>query len=196
MQENYSETTKGLVAFRLKKRRYSEGHLYLSAVIYGNRIKALDIRYFIEEDNLITPTQNGFRVSMENISKLMAVLNRNPGDIVDEVISENRKRRLVVNFKDDKYGQGVDFRYYQTTDEYTGWQKKGIRMTLEDFKKLGGIVRNLKLDYSSVLAIGDLFENKIIRQKKADSTTGYKDKSEPRADGAFVNDALDDFLKL
>jgi hypothetical protein len=80
-----------------------------------------------------------------DIPKLEKLLKSSCDDIGEQVIWERSNRKLIVRRCDDRYGKGVDVRYYKNSPEYKGWEQRGIRFKDEDFISLGNLLRASRL---------------------------------------------------
>lgn len=125
----------------LSQKRYKDGYFFGTAIT-NDDIESLDFRFFRTADGGFSPTRSGFRISHDALDNFRKLVNKSDLPIDPFSIWEHEHRKLVVQYRDDEYGKAVDFRYYKTTTKYTGWEKRGIRLALSDFKKLREILRN------------------------------------------------------
>lgn len=126
----------GLYRFKLAQKRYKDGAFYWSAILDGQQARAFDGRFMLEEGAKLTPTKNGFRIPSEKLADLKKALGGDLRDLEDILIVVNKSFQLHLRYLNDKYGEGIDFRKFRTTDKYHGWDKSGIRMQLEDVATL------------------------------------------------------------
>src|SRR4051812_17289498 len=124
--------TVGIARLKLAQGRFGGGALYISAIYSAAEFVALDVRFFAEKDKLITPTPTGFRVPVAHLDSLAQLAQREPKQVGELTLWAGKKRKLVARRCDDKYGAGVDIRYYKTSAEYEGWEKRGIRLVEDD----------------------------------------------------------------
>ena len=156
----------GLHKFKLTQKRYKDGAFYLSVVLDGEQVKALDGRFFVEEGNELTPTKNGFRIPIEKLDAFGKALSGDLREIDDTVLFENKSFRFHIRYLNDKYGEGIDFRKYKTTDKYTGWDRSGVRMKLEDVVSMRNRLNDF--DHREVASSNNLFSGKDLGRKKHD----------------------------
>jgi len=184
--------TYGCHRLKLSQQRFSKGRLYISLIEESNTIESLDVRY------KGTPTRTGFRVSKESFPHFLKILKLAPQDIGNRVLWRNNDntRSLRVRFCDDNYGKGVDFRYFKDTPQYTGWEKRGIRITLENYDELKNSIFRLEMDKGVIPKVPNLFDNlQIVTDDKA--TKGRREKKKVNKEiptDAFVNSEIVDFL--
>lgn len=69
-----------------------------------------------------------------------------------------------MRYCDDQYGRAIDFRYFKSTPKYTGWEKRGIRLQLDDYEKL-----RLAIIGSNVLTHRDIPKIDILAGKEINS---------------------------
>jgi hypothetical protein len=129
---NTKATQIGLHSFKLTQKRYEHGSFYLSLIIDGEEVKAFDGRFYLEDGNKLTPTKRGFRIPLEKLDEFYTALSGDLREIGDLILFENKSFKFHVRYLNDKYGEGIDIRKYKTTKKYSGWDKSGIRMKLED----------------------------------------------------------------
>jgi hypothetical protein len=125
----------------LSQKRY-KGGFFFGTAITNDEIESLDFRFFRTVEGGFSPTRSGFRINHDDLENFRKLVNQDDLPIDPFSIWEHQHRKLVAQYRDDEYGQGVDFRYYITTTKYTGWEKRGIRLVLSDFKKLKELLRN------------------------------------------------------
>ena len=160
----------GLYRCVLTQSRYKGGAFYLSAIIANGELTAIDGRFVLEDGEDLTPTKNGFRIPVEKIDSLRQAISLDLREVADTVILKNNTLRLHVRYINDKYGEGIDFRKYKTTEKYTGWDRSGIRMKLEDAQKIRKWLDGL--DPATVLSNPDLFAGKNYGRKALEKEEG------------------------
>jgi len=178
----------GLIKFKLSQRRYEGGEFYISAIRSAGELKALDGRFILQNGNALTPTKNGFRIPLEKLSGLNHILAGDHREIGDQLLFENKSFRFHVRYVNDKYGEGIDFRKFKTTDKYTGWDRSGIRMKLEDVTELRDSLRKLNPD--EICAVQDLFAGKDFGRSAA------AEKNEAAGDDVAVNPDIEKLLNF
>lgn len=156
----------GLYSFKLTQKRYQEGTFYLSVILVREQAKALDGRFYIEEGRELAPTKNGFRLPLEILEDFKNVLAGDLRAIDDTVLVENKSFHFHVRYLNDKYGEAIDFRKYKTTEKYTGWDRSGIRMKLEDVVTMRDWLTGF--DPQEIDPADNLFADKVIRRKEPD----------------------------
>jgi len=119
----------------LSQKRY-KGGFFFGTAITNDEIESLDFRYFRTADGGFSPTRSGFRIGHDALENFRKLVNQVDLPIEPFSIWVHQHRKLVAQYRDDEYGQAVDFRYYITTTKYTGWEKRGIRLSLTDFENL------------------------------------------------------------
>lgn len=122
----------GLHKFKLSQKRYEKGRFYLSLVLDNGQVQAFDGRFVLEEGGGGTPTKNGFRLPIDKLDEFKKALANDLRELDDILLFKNNSFSFHIRYVNDKYGEGVDFRKYKTSEKYTGWARSGIRMKLED----------------------------------------------------------------
>jgi hypothetical protein len=122
----------GLRKFKLSQSQYKGGAFYFSAIQDGDQIRALDGRFFIEDGGELKPTKKGFRIPIDQVDGFKKALCGDLRGLSEAVLFKYKSFRFHIRYVNDKYGEGIDFRKYATTDLYTGWDKAGIRIKIED----------------------------------------------------------------
>jgi hypothetical protein len=148
----------GVARLKLKQGRFGNGALYVSALLDAGELFALDVRFFVEKDKVVTPTPTGFRVPVADLDTVARLVERAPDQVGELVLWSRQKRKLVARRCEGKYGVGVDIRHYKSSAEYEGWEKRGIRLVDEDFSKLMAIIRRSGLLTKKFKPPKDLFE--------------------------------------
>lgn len=172
----------------LSQKRY-KGGLFFGTAIVNDEIESLDFRFFRTVEGGFSPTRSGFRISHDAFENFRKLVNQANLPIDPFSIWEHQHRKLVAQYRDDEYGQGVDFRYYITTTKYTGWEKRGIRLTLSDFGKLQEILRNcLWLDGVKGTVLDLKFNVISPKQEDAKGTRSTSDRA------IEINPLLQSFL--
>jgi hypothetical protein len=161
MSEASSQVT-GLFRIPLGQRRFRSGALYIAGIHTRGDLEAIDVRYFVEEGNQLIPTRQGFRIHADNLSRFRNVLRTPEGDLEQAELWRGAARRLIARYCDDKYGTGVDIRYFSDSSRYTGWEPRGIRLQLEDFSKLRATLLDSGIVDGRISAETDLFSGKEI----------------------------------
>ena len=159
----------GLHKFKLTQKRYKDGAFYLSVVLDGEQVKALDGRFFVEEGNELTPTKNGFRIPIEKLDAFGKALSGDLREIDDTVLFENKSFRFHIRYLNDKYGEAIDLRKYKTTNKYSGWDRSGVRLKFEDVATMRDWLSDF--DTRKVASSCNLFLGKDIGRKKNDDGT-------------------------
>lgn len=204
MKTNRETSLIGLSAFKPRQKKFQDGRVFLSVLAEGDKVLALDVRFFREDGNKLTPTRNGFRIPSQSIGSAGGVFKKKLQEI-DDVIHVTTKREIHARFVDDKYGQAVDIRYYKKTDDYTGWEKRGLRLRSEDFEEFVRLLEEAELVNGCWRQQNNLFQDReIVDPKKFGSKEQAR---EPRAISssrpsalitsvsAYINEALQDLLE-
>lgn len=185
----------GWLSMALSQKKYARGRLYILGLMNKQQVEALDVRYFIESDGDITPTRQGFRVRTQHFPALLRCLKEAPEMIGERVLWQGKLRSLTVRYCDDEYGKGVDFRYRAHNEKYTGWERRGLRLTLADFFKLRDGLIALGFPMQKAPPMPDLISNRhiISNRSQKPSFSGEKklDKNQ-RSD--YINSVLLTFL--
>ena len=177
----------GLYSFKLTQKRYQEGAFYLSVILVGEQAKALDGRFYVEEGNELTPTKNGFRIPLEILEDFKKVLAGDLRAIDDRVLIKNKSFHFHVRYLNDKYGEAIDFRKYKTTNKYTGWDRSGIRMKLEDVVTIRDWLAGF--DSQAIDPADNIFVGKVFRRKEHDKGSDHG--AEETAVSSAIKDLLD-----
>lgn len=194
----------GLARFKPSQHKYKDGYVYISVMITEGELRALDIRYFLEKENELTPTRNGYRIPAESIANCVKILLAKPPSILDEVCHYTKSREIHARYVDDKYGEAIDVRYYKKANDYTGWEKRGLRLRIQDymeFQKLLGMI-----DFNNIKISGDanLFNGKTIvdtnkKSKRARDIPGKKEgygrTSRNAVSNVYINEALQEIIE-
>ena len=189
----------GIAKVSLSQRKYQDGGLYLSQVMEDGMFVALDVRFFHEDGNALRPTRAGFRVPAASLAEMFHVLLSNATDI-DHTLWSDDRRKLLARYVDDEYGQALDIRYYLTGHGYKGWEKRGIRLRLEDFQRLQFTLRESKEYLGNADGTEDLFQGKVIgtEWKKQGSKVKEKlsvRKSERNGTGRGATGFINEYIK-
>jgi len=150
----------GLHKFILAQKRFSNGAFYLAVVLYDEKLKALDARFYLEDGFDLVPTKNGFRIPIEKLEEFKKLLKQDLRNFEDIELFKNNSFSFHVRYLNDKYGEGIDFRKYKTVKKYTGWDRSGIRMKLEDVSSMRSWLESF--DQKNAKDSKDLFEGKGI----------------------------------
>jgi hypothetical protein len=195
MSSGKSQIVQGLEVLELKQKRYKHGRLYVSAIYSDNNLKAIDIRYFIEKDDTLSPTTKGVRIPIMHFNIFSVVLQKMPENIVDDVIWETENRKLVVCYRDDMYGKGVDLRYFKKSNTYTGWERRGIRLALADYEELRRIMETISISSLTINSRKNLFEGKEIIVTRDNATRANEKTFKKRhKDDQYISEVLDRLL--
>src|SRR5689334_9791127 len=91
----------------LAQKRFKGGALYISCIHTGKTLHAVDVRFFVEDQESLIPTKQGFRIPTERLQSLKAALEAKtiPSDGVEVASSANR--RLLIRSCNDEYGPGI-----------------------------------------------------------------------------------------
>ena len=87
-------------------------------------------------------------------------------EIGDIVLFDNDAFRFHVRYVNDKYGEGIDFRKYRTIKKYTGWDRAGLRMKLEDVKAMADWLNDFRAN--EVGQLSGIFSSKDIIKRDND----------------------------
>lgn len=156
----------GLFRINLSQKRFKRGAFYLSAIMRDAEFVALDGRFYIENSKGLQPTRSGFRVPSEQVEHFKDVFQKDLREIGDIVLFDNNAFRFHVRYVNDKYGEGIDFRKYRTTKKYTGWDRAGLRMKLEDVKAMADWLNGFRANELSQLS--GIFSSKDIIKRDND----------------------------
>ena len=193
----------GLARFKPSQHKYKDGYVYISVIVTEGELRALDVRYFLEKENELTPTRNGYRIPAESIANCVKILLTSPSSILDEVCHHTKSREIHARYVDDKYGEAIDVRYYKKARDYTGWEKRGLRLRIQDymeFQKLLGMI-----DFNNVKVTGgvNFFSGKTIVDPKKKSKRARDIPGNKGGDGrtcrkavgnAYINEALQEII--
>lgn len=182
----------GWLSMPLTQRRYANGKLFVLGIIINNKLDSLDVRFFAEDNDILIPTMKGFRVRNTNFKQLFEALKQNPRDIGDRVLWQGHNRSLHVRHLSDRYGSGIDFRYYSETEKYTGWEPRGVRFSITDYIKFQSSLLALDITHKEVLSLPDILSGRLIANS-GDRGKG-KQESNAGARAGYVNDVLVKFL--
>ena len=177
----------GLYSFKLTQKRYQEGAFYLSVILDRGLAKALDGRFYVEEGHELAPTKNGFRIPIEKLEDFRKVLSGDLRSLDDAVLIKNKSFHFHVRYLNDKYGEAIDFRKYKTSDKYTGWDRSGIRMKLEDVLTMRDLLASF--DPQAIDPAGNIFAGKVFKRKEHDKGSGHS--SEETAVSPAIKKLLD-----
>lgn len=172
----------------LSQKRY-KGGLFFGTAITNGEIESLDFRFFRTAEGGFSPTRSGFRISQDDLANFHKLVNQDDLPIDPFSIWEHQHRKLVAQYRDDEYGQAVDFRYYISTTKYTGWEKRGIRLALSDFQKWKEIMKNCVWLNGVKGAVLDLKFNVISPKHE-----GAKGTSSTSSQALEINPLLQTFL--
>lgn len=193
----YSSDVVGLASMRLSQSRYKKGQLYVSIVLKAAKIVAYDVRFFVEDGGCLYPTRSGFRVPVDRMEEFRRVLGIGDHEkIVRVPIADMEGRALLVNYCNDKYGEGMDVRYYVETKRYTGWDKRGVRFVLDDWRALGQIIAGIG---EGMLNSGEtnLFKGRPIKKfERSRSGTRTTGGAKNRSEQDTTERVHDDILRL
>jgi hypothetical protein len=182
----------GVTRLALSQKRFGKGGFYVSAILNDSDLEAIDCRYFVEDGAGIVPTRSGFRVHSSEFETFKEVLSTLPSQIHEHPIWESTSRKLIVRRCADEFGLGVDFRYFKTSKNYTGWEKRGIR--LNDYVHLSKEVLNSGLLEHQVPSL-DLFKEKnILTSNERHAVSSNKVITHEPTTWSPVNAALNAFL--
>jgi hypothetical protein len=166
--------SESLIAFahwKLEQKRYKDGFFILSQLADNGRVAALDARYYVDETSGFVPTRQGFRIYPDMFDEVIRLLRGNPCDVSLFVLRKAKQRTLFCSFCDDKYGTGMDFRYYKHTPEFEGPEKRGIRLTLKDFERFKSALTESEAWRKALDTKGNVFQTKPIQVSKANGET-------------------------
>jgi hypothetical protein len=154
----------GAFAIRLAQKRFSGGRFYVAQILQEGIIAALDCRFYIEEGSSLVPTRKGFRIHHGEFPYFEAILRQPANRLVEQVIWKTSKRALTCRYCDDKYGQGVDFRYFIESENYTGAEKRGLRLATQDFRQISVAILSECLLQRVLKESENIFQGKIIQR--------------------------------
>jgi hypothetical protein len=123
----------------LSQKKFKDGELIVSGIKDDKEFIAIDVRFYLLKEDGWLPTKTGFWVDKGNWKSLQEVLSKSPESIGETVCWKNETRKFIVRYTPD-YGSGVDFRYFSETKKYTGWEKKGIRITQNDYSQVTKLI--------------------------------------------------------
>ena len=116
----------------------SEIRFYVSK--YKGRLYA-HIRKFVKTESYSGPTQSGVTMTREAVDTVRAAVA--PLNLKDPVTDKELARlprgpglELVVRLSLYKEKSGIDFREWVTSPSYTGWSKKGVRLSYEHLPQI------------------------------------------------------------
>lgn len=191
---------RAISAFPLPQGRFKNGQFYVSVCSTGGEPIGIDIRFFVEEGDDLTPTKIGFRLPQDGVAPLLNALAPNPTEIGDIVCIELPNRRFHIRYVNDKYGESVDYRWYQTTDKFEGWTRSGFRVPTDVYQEFRQLLIESNLLSPDSLSKPDLLEGKnIISKSKRSGDSASRGSNaaaaSPPARQPYVTDVLDDLLK-
>ena len=191
---------RAISAFPLPQGRFKNGQFYVSVCSTGGEPIGIDIRFFVEEGDDLTPTKSGFRLPQDGVAPLLNALAPNPTEIGDIVCIELPNRRFHIRYVNDKYGESVDYRWYQTTDKFEGWTRSGFRVPTDVYQEFRQLLIESNLLSPDSLSKPDLLEGKnIISKSKRSGDSASRGSNaaaaSPPARQPYVTDVLDDLLK-
>lgn len=174
----------------LSQKKYANGRLYISGITENGKLTGIDIRFFKDEDDGLLPTRKGFRVRAESFPAFMKCLHINPRRMGECVIWEGKARRLVIRYCDDQFGEGIDCRYWAEKDQYSGWEKRGLRLSLSDFEQVKDAVTKIDPFSGKLINLPNIFADRKIKvTNKRTASPGFnKDRSEEGYN--YINDKL------
>ena len=154
------------IKIKLSQSRYKKGYFYVSLVFDElQEIEAMDFRYFVDDGEVFTPTKIGFRVKKELFDLFLpGILKDSTG--INIACCKDGNQELHIRHVIDSYGEGVDVRYFVSSDNYSGWSGKGVRFLVEDYKILQQEIQLFVDSGFNYLAGSDLFREKEININK------------------------------
>ena len=188
-----SEPPKAFAFWKLTQKRYKDGLFIVSQIMDGDKVVALDARYYLEKEAGFIPTRQGFRVYSDMFDGLIALLRCNPQDVNLAVLRKVKHRTLLCSYCDDKYGKGIDFRYHKHTSEFEGRERRGIRLALSDFDRLRSSLTDNETWRTKLEGAPDLFSTKPLLPP-VEKTRPAKAKKQLNG-GAFVDPGLADLIE-
>jgi len=193
----------GVAKFKPSQKKYKDGHVYISVLISGDDLVALDVRFFSEAGDELVPTRNGFRVPAESLLACVRELLGNPLDL-DSTCHKTKTRELHVRYVSDKYGEAIDIRYYKKSAKYTGWEKRGLRLRVTDFEHFQKLISEINFVDISVASEKNLLGGKTIIDPKerwakdsggADENSGSaREKHSSTRRSGYINEALRELI--
>ncbi len=100
------------------------------------------IRKYLTSGSYVGATRAGITMTPEivkAVAPLLAALPDEPAQLKDIELGKFAKRpglSVVVRLSTFRDVRGLDFRQWQEDDTYKGWTKKGIRLPVNNIKKL------------------------------------------------------------
>ncbi len=161
---------------KLSQSKYKKGFLYISLILSNcQEVEAIDFRYFVDDEEIFTPTKIGFRIKKDFMDVfIIEILKDYIG--IDTVCCKTDQQKLHIRHMVDSYGEAVDVRYFLSIDDYNGWSGKGIRFLVEDYMVLQQKLQLLLDNSFNYLAYNNLFQDKQISLKMIGITSKNKKK--------------------
>jgi hypothetical protein len=166
----------GFDRIKLSQSKFKNGNVYLSILLKNLEIEYLDIRFFIQKENYLSPTKQGFRIPSLNLEEFYTIIQQDPKEIGECEIYSTGSRSLRFSYSSD-YGDGINFRYFKDDENYSGWEKRGIRVLIKDFDSLKAKLlsfRNKKFNTEGmknyfedfeIVTYAEIKENKTVPKK-------------------------------
>jgi len=187
----------GLASLPLSQKRYKKGSLFISLVQVAEKVIAYDIRYFYEDTNCVYPTKYGFRIPADCVDKFTDALEMAPiSDLKKTVIVGGSGRTLLANYCNDKYGEGIDVRYYLETPKYSGWDRRGIRFVISDWIQLKHEFGNIDMENPGASNTNLFVDRPIKKYVKASKGTRESGRTTRREKQQGTESIHDDILRL
>ncbi|WP_427500891.1 hypothetical protein ACQE3E_17665 [Methylomonas sp. MED-D] len=190
IKESIKTETIGVAKFKLSQKKYENGSFYISKIYEEDICASIDARYFIETSSTLTPTKYGFRIPADYIDHFLEIINDNVCDLNDKVCAFIGDRRILIGYRADRFGEGVDIRYFRESPEYTGWEKSGIRLLLNDFIKAKECFNNISAKEKPSE------EDNLFNDKQISKSTEFNVPNKASNEPVFVNEYLQGILDL
>ena len=191
----------GISRLELSQHKYRSGALYLSAMVGKREIVSIDCRFFMERGVEVCPTKSGIRIYGDGFDSLRDLICTTAKDVSTCLLSNGTTRRLIARRCDDRYGKGIDFRYFRSSDSFTGWERRGIRLQDGDFEHLAQEIRESGLLDGNLPQGQDLFCGKKMSLLRRETTRRSRGREHlfkvdsPTEPWTPVGQALAEFLR-
>lgn len=190
-------------ALKLDQRRYRDGKLFVSVVLRSGEAEAIDVRYFVEDGNIVRPTRQGFRIPIELYGVFLSLMQTCQRERAQLTLWEKEDRSFRLSYCNDEYGEGVNFRYFRSSAKYSGPEKRGIRLTLANFGSLRDALEHFDIVAEVRSGRASLFAGRVITPFAAASQAVARDRNRLARDSpaasslesGFIHEAIARFLE-